>query len=539
MPPMKEPCGAKCRRCTDHISEERRREVWSQYWEMKYTERRSWMFHSVVPLPTKRTTTGPESRRGRSFIYRLQDHKGGPRQVCKLFFLSTLGYHPKNDSLVISMMGKSNTKQLAPPKDQRGRQVVINKLDVKTIDDHIESFHPCVSHYRREHAPHRRYLSDITIKMMHSDYLDKGNACSYETYRKVVKEKKISFAKLGEEECEDCLEHAEHEKGHTGENANADCPECQRWQKHKESALESRLSYPADAERDWPDDTSVRSVDLQKVIMLPRMPGVKSSVFTRRIVAYHETFTSVGKRKNKKNPISVLWHEGTAGRSAAEITSAYVTALEKEREVHHSIFWVDNCSGQNKNWCLLSSLVTLVNSDTTSREDITLKFFEREHTFMSADSFHHGVEQQMRNHPGGVVYDFEDFVSVVASSNSRKVDVVQLENANVLDWRDGHSTTKVKKAQAPKLGEMAEIQVRHGSKSLFFKQSHTETDFTDLDFLLKRFELEVPTLLRPQDRGVEEAKKRNIIHNLCPLMPPNRRVFWSSLPVSNVVEDEE
>ena len=220
---MREPCGAKCRRrCTDHISEERRREIWSQYWEVTYTERKSWMFYSITPMTTKRTTTDPESRRGRSFIYRLQDHKGEPRQVCKMFFLSSVGYHPKNDSLVISMMGKSNTKQLAPPKDQRGRQAAVNKLVVKTLDEHIESFNPCVSHYRREHAPNRRYLpSDITIKMMHSDYLDKGNACSYETYRKVVKDKKISFAKLGEEECEDCLEHAEHEKGHTEQIARS------------------------------------------------------------------------------------------------------------------------------------------------------------------------------------------------------------------------------------------------------------------------------------------------------------------------------
>ncbi len=51
-----------------------------------------------------------------------------------------------------------------------------------------------------------------------------------------------------------------------------------------------------------------------------------------------------------------------------------------------------------------------MNSDTISQEDITLKFFERGHTFMSADSFHHGVEQQMRSRQGGVVYDFEDFV---------------------------------------------------------------------------------------------------------------------------------
>ncbi|KAF4115101.1 hypothetical protein G5714_002590 [Onychostoma macrolepis] len=111
-PPMREPCGAKCRR-------------------------------RFTPVPTKRITTGPESRRGRSFIYRLQNQKGEPRQVCKMFFLSSLGYHPKNDSLVISMMGKSNSRPLVLSKDQRGKQAAVNKMDVKTLDDHIESFHPC------------------------------------------------------------------------------------------------------------------------------------------------------------------------------------------------------------------------------------------------------------------------------------------------------------------------------------------------------------------------------------------------------------
>lgn len=52
-------------------------------------------------------------------------------------------------------------------------------------------------------------------------------------------------------------------------------------------------------------DTSVRSVDLQKVIMLPRMPGVKTAVFTWRIVACHEIFASVGKKADKKN--TSLW----------------------------------------------------------------------------------------------------------------------------------------------------------------------------------------------------------------------------------------
>ena len=69
--------------------------------------------------------------------------------------------------------------------------------------------------------------------------------------------------------------------------------------------------------------TRVRSVDLQKVIMLPRMPGVKSAVFTRQISTYHETFASVGKKQNKRKTISVVWHQGIAGRNAKEIKSAY------------------------------------------------------------------------------------------------------------------------------------------------------------------------------------------------------------------------
>ncbi|CAM4321070.1 unnamed protein product [Leuciscus chuanchicus] len=479
------------------------------------------MFHSVSQLPTATVCgDGKTSRRGRSFVYRLKNADQVPQQVCKTFFLATLGYHPANDSLVLSVMGNEIGNE-AITRDQRGRHTPSNKLDMQPFYDHIESFHPSVSHYRREHAPHRRYLpSDVNIKLMYADYLGKGNSCSYESYRKAVKHKNISFAKLGEEGCEECILQDQHMKNdHDGDGHDMDCLQCQRWRGHKESAVQSRIIYQADAEKDWPEDTLVKSVDLQKVIMLPRMPGLKPSIFTKRIVEFHETFASVGNKKNKKNTISVVWHEGTAGRRPAEITSAYVTALKKERDICHCIFWVDNCSAQNKNWCLLSSLVCLG------------------HTIMSADSFHHGVELEMKNRPGGVLYDFEDFVSVVTSSNSRKVEVVEMKNEDVLNWKDGHSCVKIKKAS--KLGKMSVIQLRRGSRSLFFKLNHVDAHFTELDFLRAKFELKVPSLLRPHDQGIEEAKKNDIIRKLCPFMPPNRRAFWCSLPVSEVVEDEE
>ena len=129
------------------------------------------------------------------------------------------------------------------------------------------------------------------------------------------------------------------------------------------------------------------------------------AIFTRRIIAFHETFASVGEKSaNKDNTISVSWHEAIAGRKAEEIASAFVAAFTKERDKKHIIYWCDNCTAQNKNWCLLTTLVGLLNSaeQRLDREDITLKYFEAGHSFMSADSFHHGVELSMKRKNSGI-----------------------------------------------------------------------------------------------------------------------------------------
>ncbi|KAK5880521.1 hypothetical protein CesoFtcFv8_023541 [Champsocephalus esox] len=64
---------------------------------------------------------------------------------------------------------------------------------------------------------------------------------------------------------------------------------------------------------------------------------------------------------------------------------------------------------------------------------------------------------------------------------------------------------------------------------MFVKISHEEEDFTELDFLQKKCQLKIPTTLRPQDKGIEEAKKRDILKKLGPLMPPNRRLSSGAL----------
>ena len=88
--------------------------------------------------------------------------------------------------------------------------------------------------------------------------------------------------------------------------------------------------------------------------------------------------------------MGLIWHEGIAGRNDEDVVSSFVKCLFHNRfdSANSVTVWADNCAGQLKNWTLNCAMVNMVNvHDTISK--ITLKYFEKGHTFMSADAFHH------------------------------------------------------------------------------------------------------------------------------------------------------
>lgn len=154
-------------------------------------------------------------------------------------------------------------------KSQRGSASSSKKIDRAIIREHIESFNPSISHYRREHAPNRRYLpSDVTIVMMYNDFKAKHPTInfSYYLYRDVVSKMNISFAALGHEECFSCAVFKNHESStnHDSKNLENDCADCKSWNKHIEMAKSARQQYQIDAEADNPNILAC-SADLQKV----------------------------------------------------------------------------------------------------------------------------------------------------------------------------------------------------------------------------------------------------------------------------------
>jgi hypothetical protein len=97
--------------------------------------------------------------------------------VCRRFFLATPGIQVSDDRAVCTVIGSIGYNSQLLQKDTR------SMTPKKTIDrtqtvDHIKSFQSAASHYRREHAPKRRYLaSDISVEKLYKDLV---SPCSYE-----------------------------------------------------------------------------------------------------------------------------------------------------------------------------------------------------------------------------------------------------------------------------------------------------------------------------------------------------------------------
>ena len=176
------------------------------------------------------------------------------------------------------------------------------------------------------------------------------------------------------------------------------------------------------------------------------------------------------------------------GHSSPEIASSFHAAITKERSTSIFIYWADNRMALNKNWILFSCLIILVNSSKTNVHDVTIKYFEPGHTFMSADSVHAGVEKEMQKAPSGSIYDFQDFVEIIKQSNSGKMDVLEANNETFLNWTKQQATAKLKQLNFT-LKDIVCVKFVQGRKDVMYKLSHEENDFRELDFLKNRSDI--------------------------------------------------
>lgn len=542
---LKPGCNVGCKKkCHSQFTEEARQHLNNHFRNMSWKEQQYFIINNTSKEEPKRKTVkeNRKLRRNTSVLYFLTNETGAKVNVCKVFFLETLGYSRKNDKSVRNAL---YTKTNNIPVDNRGINSNPKKFDETKVVEHINSFNPSISHYRREHAPNRKYLpSDLTVTRMYQDFCEQHDLqdppayeqVSYEYYRKVVKKCNICFTKLGHEECEVCEKFFIHNPEYK-EQRHRNCQECRDYERHREKYTSAREAYKKDVEKqnnaNTTTETAYFAADLEKVIMLPRINEFKIVMFCPRVIVFNESFVPIGDKKNNDSlqTFAAIWHEAIAGRKMSDIISCFRAFLQANRDLKNLVIWLDNCAAQNKNWTLYSYLLHLVNSVEVSYVTITLKYLEVGHTHMAADEFHHQVELSMKRKKH--IYDFEDFHQAVSNTRTNII-VKEMNMGDFCQFEDCSSTYKLQNS-SPRayLNDMCEVTFFRGTHVISYKTAFHSEETHSLDFLrLKNIKSGIPPP-KPNNkfRGITQERKSAIIQKLTPLMPDNRKSFWYNLPI--------
>ena len=398
---------------------------------------------------------------------------------------------------------------------------------------------------------------------MYANYVDEcknTSPFSYVKYTRQIRELNISFAKLGSEECEICDEHMVHLKRNVKNNdisneseeanrrskkidmmttCNGECEKCSLWKDHYKKYCETRSAYKNDKYLvGIESDTLFQSADMQKIILLPRLPEYKVCIFTKRLVVINQSFAPLNKEEvGKKKSLAVIWHEEIKGRNDEDVTSAFLKCMNfvDFRDYENFVLWFDNCAGRNKNWTLYTALTNYVNLNDAPKS-ITLKYFAVGHTFMSADSFHHRIESEMKKMKD--VCDWSDFKKCVQNAGQ----YVEMEIEDFKNHESGLTQSKASKETRPLLDTISVVRFEKGSFDLSFKTSHSDSEFKKSIFLQKKIitrmtrnEYKVESFLLR--RGIKKKKKEDIVKKLDPLMKPSRLRFFEDLVSEEDIPD--
>lgn len=434
------------------------------------------------------------------------------------------------------------------------------KLETReAVKTHILTYEPSISHYRREHAPNRLYLpSDLTQRSMHKHYLSTNDKpASYQLYSRTLKEMNVSFVKLGHEECEVCVAAKEHKKISEHSDEERNCLQCSDHATHVENASVTRAEYRAEGDTVLPDQL-VMSVDLQKVnnkfksisiakfkislifqvIQLPRLDGLKTIVFSQRVIAFNETFAPIGSYAREYPVVACIWPESVSGRSANDILSCFHQVILKYGHLSKLTLWLDNCSAQNKNWNFFQHLALMLNNENIRLKKVVLKYFESGHTFMAADSFHAAVEAAMRKDR---VITFDDFKEAVQSSK-KSVEVIDMQPHYF--FRTELTVTQYTLNQIhprPYIDKIRKIEFEKGSYNIGYANSVTSKKLSHCMLFSKKqqkltseqgFSMERYLYRQKHPRGINEDRKTALLSVVLPVIPEEKKAFFQNLPTN-------
>ncbi|CAL1529801.1 unnamed protein product, partial [Lymnaea stagnalis] len=214
--PLLPPCNCKKKKCTEKFTESRRQQIHDLFWHLNnYNDRKQWMLQNIKREDCKRRRVDqPEStRKSESRWYYLPNEEGHQLEVCKDFFLRTLGY--KWDSVIDTIRKTTPKGETSTRPDMRGKKSPAHKLSneiLKSVIQYIESMQQTAEPYNHrpevagdlhdskqennsEKQTKNKNIGNVTIpygltmKDLFDDYKAKhaSHKIGYESFRRIFK----------------------------------------------------------------------------------------------------------------------------------------------------------------------------------------------------------------------------------------------------------------------------------------------------------------------------------------------------------------
>ncbi len=167
-------CTTCRRKCSTHINEEQRADIFNHFWGMEDKNRqRDFVIHHVQKEEKKRQSK-PGSRRQNTLTYSLIINDAKVK-VCKDFFLKTLDVSEKFTRSALASSTAGTCQSVRVRKEEPKNK--ISSAAINTVREHIKSFHTIESHYSRKDTAKAYLEGTLNVKKMYELYKEKCAEC--------------------------------------------------------------------------------------------------------------------------------------------------------------------------------------------------------------------------------------------------------------------------------------------------------------------------------------------------------------------------
>ena len=498
------------------------------------------------PIRRRPESTGTDLRKQYSYAYYVKSASDGDIRICKEAFLSVHGLQNCRGRLENILTHIINGTGM-PKVDGRGKH---NNRPNRTPNDvlecvktHINLFPTYQSHYSRRDNINRVYLGeDLSNGRMHKLYLEKSEEngwprVSVDAYRQIFCENfNMKFRLPQTDTCKVCDKFSVDMQAASEEDRlNLE----QQWNIHKEKAKAAfdLLRRDTQMAKENPTEVHVICFDLQQALPTPKLSS-SPAFYKRKLWTYnfciHDTSADTASM--------FMWPETTAGRGSSEIASCILQYFKNDASVNarRLIVYSDNCSGQNKNFNMLSLWQYLIAQGKFT--EVTHKFPVSGHTMMPCYRDFGDIERKMRKRR--CIYAPSEYVELVKecrTKNQFKVIEMTTDKFVSLDSVAKMMTKRTVTSNKEKIDFRQVSQFRMSSNkplSVEVKLSHDDSEQWKLISFQKRgrpVKLQEVQLLPLYNKPKRIAKaKIDDVRSLCVFIPPIHHDFYN-----NIVVDEQ